>query len=248
MHDEDTELSTRPPRLTPVQQLHADRIRRRRRRLQMLGGALVLYGIIGVAIFIVVAGAINQPLERVRQLSASVEQQRAALVDSLEQAHTTIQEMSEGVGRMDTSLSDARSATDRSAGIATNVASSMFQLRDAMSIEIPLVGQPLIGLAAGFEQTGTQLEALAGDLRTIGTSLETNRVDIATTAANMQELATSVESLTDTVRTGSGLEITESALDSFRYALFAVAGWLLVFALGCVVAGGYLVWSARRAD
>ena len=141
----------------------------------MLGGALVGYGLIGIVIFIVVAVAINKPLERARQLSQSVEQQRAALIQSLEQSQTTIEQMAQGILRMDTSLGDARAATDRSSTIARGIATSMYQLRDAMSISIFGV-QPLVGLAAGFDQSAGQLGLLADDLVTISTAPSTRTV------------------------------------------------------------------------
>lgn len=232
--------------LPASQEVALRRAKRRGRRIQLLGAMLIAYGLIGIGIFAVVAGALNAPLERIRELSESVEAQRVALVDSMEQAETTIREMSTGVRRMDTSLSNARAATDRSSGIAVGVAVSMFQLRDTMSITIPILGQPLVGLAPGFDQAGAQLQLLSQDLATIGTSLDTNRGDIIATADNLDELATTVATLTESVRTGPGVGISEEALGSFRLAIFAVAGWLLLFAVGCALVGLYLIVAGRR--
>jgi hypothetical protein len=220
--------------------------KRRGQRIQLLGGALIGYGIIGIAIFAIVAVAINKPLERIRELTQSVEEQRTELVASMVQGETTIRQMAMGVRRMDTSLGDAHAATDRSSGIALAVATSMFQLRDAMSLEIPLVGQPLLGLSTGFDQAGTQLQLLSQDLSTIGSSLDTNRTDVSTTATNLERLAATIATLTESVRTGPAVGISEEALDSFRLAIFAVAGWLLLFAVGCAAVGIYLVVVGRR--
>lgn len=222
------------------------RQKRRGRRIQLLGGALIGYGIIGIVIFAIVAAAINRPLERIRELSQSVEQQRTALVASMVQGEATIRQMASGVRRMDTSLGDAHAATDRSSGIALGVAASMFQLRDAMSLEIPLIGQPLLGLSSGFDQAGNQLQLLSADLATIGSSLDTNRTDVSTTATNLEQLAATISTLTQSVRTGPAVGISEETLDSFRLAIFAVAGWLLLFAVGCALVGLYLVIVGRR--
>jgi hypothetical protein len=217
----------------------------RNRNLRFLGAGLVVYGVLGVLIFAIVAIALTRPLDRIGQLSQSVEEQRALLVDSMLQGETTIREMAAGVRRMDTSLTSARSATDRSSQIAVGVAESMFQLRDAMSISI-LGAQPLIGLAAGFDQTGSQLLQLSSDLTTIGVSLETNATDIVTTAVNLDELADTVNTLKDSVESGPDVGISAEARDAVRIAIFAVAGWLLLFAVGCVVVGAYLFRFARR--
>ena len=221
------------------------RARRRGRRIQLLGGALIGYGIIGVAIFVVVATALNTPLERIRELSQSVEEQRVALVASMDQGETTIRQMAAGVQRMDTSLSTAQTATERSSGIALGVATSMFQLRDAMSISL-FGAQPLIGLAAGFDTSAQQLQLLSQDLATIGTSLDTSRGDVVTTATNMQALATTIAALRDSVETGPTVGISEEALTSFQLAILAVAGWLLLFAVGCALVGLYLLIAGRR--
>jgi hypothetical protein len=165
----------------------------------------------------------------------------------MEQAEDTIREMAGGVRRMDTSLGDARAAIDRSSGIASGVAQTMYGLRDAMSVTIPIVNtQPLIGLAPSFDQAGQQLQLLAGDLTTIGESLATNRSDVISTADSLEELADSVGVLTESVESGPGIGISDEALDAFRFALLAVAGWLVLFAVGCTFGGLYLLVVGRR--
>jgi hypothetical protein len=233
--------------VVPVLDEASLRAKRRGRRVQWLGLALIAYGVIGVIIFAAVAMAINRPLERVGELSQSVEEQRAALIDTMEQTEDTIRQMSESVRRMDTSLEDAQAAVNRSSSIAQSVALSMFQLRDSMNITIPLLNsQPLAGLAPGFDQAGQQLQLLSPDLVTIGSSLETNQGDVVTTADSLVSLADSVGVLTESVREGPGVGIAEDALDAFRFALFAVAGWLLLFAVGCALIGVYLFNTGRR--
>ena len=235
--------------MRPVDEALLRSARRRGRRLQLLGLALIAYGVIGVGIFTAVAVAINKPLERVGELSQSVEEQRAALIDTMEQTEQTVRQMSESVRRMDTSLEDAQTAVGRSSNIASGVALSMFQLRDSMNITIPIINtQPFAGLAPSFDQAGQQLQLLSQDLMTIGTSLETNQGDVVLTADNLVSLANSVGVLTETVRDGPGVGITDEALDSFKFALIAVAGWLLLFAVGCALVGLYLVFTGRRGS
>ena len=218
---------------------------RRRPRLQLLGIGLAGYGITGLVLLVLIALAINRPLERAQQLSASVEAQRVALIDALDQAEVTIDQMAAGVGRMDTSLADAKAVTDRAAAIAHGVAASMFRLRDAMALTI-FGAQPLIGLAAGFDQSGQQLDLLGVDMRTIGAALEVNRADVVTTATNLTQLAVSVGTLTTAVREGPSVDISTATLDAVRLAVYAIAAWLGVFAVGCVIAGLYVIVLGSR--
>src|SRR4051812_37948231 len=155
-------------------------MRSRRVRLRLLGAALAIYGLIGIAMFIVIAVNVARPLERARQLSESVDQERAALVSSLAQAETTIRSMSTSVGNMDTSLSQATTAINQATSVAHQAAASMYGLRDAMGLSI-LGAQPLIGLAGNFDTTGQNLDTLGNDVAAIGTALDQNRTDVATT-------------------------------------------------------------------
>jgi hypothetical protein len=221
-------------------------MRSRRGRLRLAGAALALYGLVGIVLFIVIAVNVARPLERARQLSESVDEQRAALVDSLSEAEATIRQMSTGVGRMDDSLSEAKIAIDQAATISHGVASNMYGLRDAMGIEIPLVGQPLAGLAPGFDTSGQNLDLLGTNVAAIGTALEANRADVNVTATNLSDLADSVHTLTTSVRDGPGVAISTSTLDAVRFAIYAVTAWLVLFAIGCLVAGAYLINVSRQ--
>ena len=149
-------------------------MRSSRARLRVVGAALAIYGLIGIVMFVVIALGVARPLERARQLSESVDQERAALVASLGQAETTIRGMSTSVTNMDTSLGDAKTAIDQATSIAHQAATSMYGLRDAMSLSI-FGAQPLIGLAGNFDTTGQNLDQLGTDVAAIGTALDQNR-------------------------------------------------------------------------
>jgi hypothetical protein len=215
------------------------RIRPRHPRLRLLGLVAVAYGLVGLLLFVTVAVAINGPLERAHALSASLDEERAGLVATMEQARATLVDMSLGVGGVDESLASAQAATDRAAGISTSLASSMFGLRDSMSISI-LGTQPLQSLAAGFDASGQQLSALATDLATISSSLSTNRGAVETTSESLGKLAVSLAELRVLVRDSPDVEISAASLDAIRLAVYAICGWLAVLALGCVVGGLYL--------
>ena len=220
-------------------------MRSRRTRLRVLGAALALYGVIGIIVFVGVAVAVARPLERARQLTDSIEQQRTALVDSLSQAETTIRGMSTSATNMDASLGEVKTAIDRASTISHGAATSMYGLRDAMNISI-LGAQPLVGLSGGFDTTGQNLDQLGEDIAGIGTALDTNRGDVATTSQNLTALADSVHALVVSVDEGPGLAISSGTLDTVRFAVYAVTGWLALFALGCLVVGAYLINSTRR--
>lgn len=213
---------------------------------RLLGLGLVLYGVAGIAIFVLLAVGVTRPLDRAQRLSTSVEEQRAALADSLGEAETTIRQMSEAVGRMDASLAEAKAATDRASTISSGVAQSMYQLRDTVALEIPLLGQPLVGLAPSFDQSGQNLELLGQDVAAIGEALDGNRADVELTSENMSDLADAVAELTRTVSESPSVEVSQSTIQAARLAIFAVAAWMMLFAVGCIAAGIYLLALSRR--
>jgi hypothetical protein len=217
-----------------------------RGRLRVLGLALMIYGLIGIALFAVLALGVTRPLERAQRLADSVEGQRAALVDTLDEAETTIRRMSVGVGRMDASLAEAKAATDRASTISQGVAASMFQLRDTMSLEIPLLGQPLSGLAPSFDQSGQNLNLLGEDVAAIGEALEANRGDVTLTAESLADLADAVGAMTTSVEEGPSVSISATTLEAVRLAIFALAAWMVLLAVGCVLAGLYVLAITRR--
>ena len=229
----------------PVADIARRLVIRHRRRQRLLGAGLVGYGVIGIGLFAVMAFSIGGPLERAHELSTAVETQREALIESLDQAELTILQMGGSVERMDDSLSEAKAATDRASLIAQGVQASMFQLRDAMTLTI-FGAQPLIGLASGFDQTGQQLGLLAQDLTSVGSTLDVNRADVIVTASNMTLLAESVSELAQSVRDGPRLELSLATLEGVRLSVYAIAAWMALFAVGCVVGGLYLIGLSRQ--
>jgi hypothetical protein len=214
--------------------------------LRLLGLVLAVYGLVGIILFVVVAVAINRPLERAHALSVTLDQERAALIETMDQARTTLQDMSLGVSGVDTSLGDAKAATDRAAGIANTLSTSMFGLRDSMQISI-FGAQPLAGLSSSFDSAGQQISSLSTELTTIGTSLNDNRGAVSITSTDLAKLALSVGELTTLVRDSPDVEISTASLDAIRLAVYAICGWLAVFALGCVVGGLYLIRIGGRS-
>jgi len=217
---------------------------RRGRLLRIVGGGLIVYGVLGIVILAAIGSVIGRPLDQAAELSVSIEDQRRAALDALEQATTTIDQAAAGVRGMEPSLSQAKSATDRASAISLGVAANMSELSRAMSISI-FGAQPLIGLASGFDQTGQQLQLLSADVAAIGAALDANRDDVETVGASLDDLSDSVEQLERSLREGPRLAIAPGTLDGIRLAILALLGWMLVLALGAVAAGVYLFARAR---
>jgi hypothetical protein len=212
---------------------------------QILGVALIVYGIVGIVLFSFIAYGVSRPIDRIGALTQAVDEDLVALVDTLDQTESTIRGMSTTVSNVDTSLESAQTATGRSAGIALGLSTAMYGLRDAMSISI-LGSQPLVGLATNFDQAGAQLQLLSEDLSTISTALGVNRADVTNTAAGLVVLADRVASLSDKIDATPSLAVSDRTLNRIELGIYAVLAWMIVLAIGCVAVGVYLIMRARR--
>jgi len=222
----------------------APRRRRPRRGLQLAGLALIVYGVVGIVLFVGVAAAVGRPLDRIQRLSESAEEVRTAAVESLDQAEDTIDGMAAGVGRMDDSLAQAEAAIVRASTIANGVAASMFQLRDSSNITI--FGQaPFAGLSTSFDVAGTQLGLLSQDLTAIGVALDANSTDVLATADNLEDLAETVGDLSDAVDEAPSADIAPATINTLRLGIYAICAWLVVLGAFCVLGGLYLVRHGR---
>ena len=215
------------------------------RTLRVLGSLLIVYGLSGVVLLGLLAGTLAPPLDEVEALAASVGEQRTAALDALDEAATTARQTATSVRNVDTSLAQAKVATDRAAGLSAGVALSMRELAAAMTIDLFGI-QPLIGLVPSFEASATNLDLLATDLAAIGTALDTSRGDTATVAGGMDDLAASIDQLRDAVADSPDLSVTVGALEPLRVGLLALMAWLLLAAIGCVLAGFGCWWATRR--
>lgn len=213
--------------------------------LRLLGTGLIAYGIFGTVLLSLLAASIAAPLDEIGELAESVGEWRTAALVALEDASEAARQTSTTVRGMDTSLVQSKTAIDRAAGLSGGVAQNMRDLGTAMTIDIFGV-QPLIGLAGGFETSAANLDLLATDLGAIGASLETTRTDAEMVATNIDDLALSVEELRSAMESSPDMSVTFESRETLRLGLLALMGWLIVGSVGCILAGLWCWWAARR--
>jgi hypothetical protein len=201
-----------------------------------VGAFLIAWGVVGMILLALFFNGLAGPIADLNNMAASLEAQRAAAVKAIDNAKDTIDQTATSVRGMDTSLADAKAATDRAASIANDVSSTMADLADSMQINI-LGLQPLAGLAPGFSNAATQLGGLSTDLSTIGTSLDSNRDDAQAVAQSLDELSSSLTDFKTAVNAGPQLDDVARSLDSLRIGILALLAWLGALAIGAVVAG-----------
>ncbi len=60
-------------------------------------------------------------------------------------------------------------------------------------------------------------------------------------------LADRVATLSETIDATPSLAVSDRTLNRIELGIYAVLGWMIVLAIGCVVAGVYLIMRGRRS-
>jgi hypothetical protein len=238
--DEHTRLTTGAPAAIA---LRAEQ--RRNRRLRLLGGGLIAYGLVGTILFALLGLNVASPLERLGHLATSVEDQRGLALETLDRAADTLSQTAAGVTNMDNSLARVQVATGQAALISHGVATSMRDLAESMSIDVFGI-QPFLGLVAGFDQSAEQLDELGNDVSDIGLALTDNRRDAGNVGRSLNQLSLTVARLAVSARSSPSVGLADGSIEALTFGLLAITAWLFVLAVGCMAAGGGLIWLARR--
>ncbi len=210
------------------------------RRLRLLAAVLIGYGLLGLLALLVAALLAAGPLDQLAGLGQALATQRVALVDTLGQTSSALDETSASVQSLHTSPSDAGSAAASAATLSRQLSTTMNGLEAAMGIQI-LGTRPLAQLQAGFAQPSSQLQDLGTRLDGIGTAIDRNDADLIQERQNLSALRDSVSGLQAGVRDTILPSFSPGAVTLMQIAMWLLVLWLAILALASLVAG-LLLW------
>jgi hypothetical protein len=200
-------------------------------RRRLLGWALVLYGLVGIAL-VIVGGTLGlEVATRVEGLAAAAEGTLAAAARSVDAA-------SDAFANVDSSLAESQASAEAGATLAQDASGTLASLSAAMELSI-FGAQPLLPLAADFATSAEQAEALADTLVRVASSLDDTRVDVSSIGEELDDLGTELAVLRDS--TGAGGDAP-----SVRPFVLLLLAWLLVPALGAVLGGMAILGTRAR--
>lgn len=204
------------------------------RQTRVVGLLLIAYGLVGMAV-IVGALAIGSPaISRIDDLMTSA----VSTTSSAARAATAAADAMGGFGQ---SMEQARRSVTDAAGVSRDAAATSSDLADAMSVSI-FGAQPLIGLAADFNETSVQLRGLALNLDDVGVALAASGDDLSRVERTLRSLATDLTVLRE--RIGARSDDPTLALNLFLYAFLA---WQALPALASLAIGSVLLRRSRMA-
>lgn len=202
-------------------------------RRRTLAAALFVYGAVGVALVVVgiVVGM---------GLAARIERLAVSADDALAAAARTTRATADAFTSVDDNLDQAGASTRTAAALARDAAGTLSSLAIAMEISI-FGAQPLVGLAADFNDSAEQATELADALDGVGASLVDTRTDVAVIGVEMERLADDLERVREQ---GGG-----DGAPPIRAFIGLLLAWLAMPAIGAVLVG-FLIWprSVRLAE
>ncbi|MGI8998702.1 MAG: hypothetical protein ACR2GO_03230 [Candidatus Limnocylindria bacterium] len=201
-------------------------------RRPMLAWALVLYGILGIAL--VGGGAVIglDLASRVEQLTATADGTLAAAVRSTDAA-------ADAFTNVDASLSESEASADAAAALARDASGTLASLAAAMQLSV-FGAQPLLPLAGEFEASADQAAALGDTLDSVSGSLGETRTDVASIGTELDGLSTELAALRGANDTGGGAP-------PLRLFVILLLLWLCIPAVGGLLGGLALLRVPRTA-
>lgn len=190
-----------------------------RRSARMIAAALIAYGVAGIAVLGILTMAIvpmTSTIDTIAHSSADVTGALASTRDAFD-----------GFG---SSLTEAQRSAERAATAARSSSRAATDLANGMSLSI-FGAQPLLSLATGFRQQGSDLAALADELDQLAASLARNGDDV-------RELRGDVDSLH---ARATALGTTTSGPSWLVPALLLLIVWMAVPPIAALVGGAVLL-------
>jgi hypothetical protein len=220
-----------PPQLQPAVE---PQIRVRAPVARAFAIGLVAYGIVGILLLAVTFVAGGAGVDRVERLTASLSGTLDVAANAARTSATAMTNLEAGVAQGVSGARDASQLADQASATSAQLAAAM---------RISLFGtQPLLPLAASFEQLSGQLDSLSTNLDNIGGALDTSGTDLGSVQRQMDRLATRLEEIV--VPNGAVAMIGAGGL---RLTFMALLLWLAIPAVGALVVGLALLSAVRRA-
>jgi hypothetical protein len=213
---------------------------RRRRRL---GLALAAFGLVGLLLTAAAATLVIGSLGALAGVAASLDRQRADLVDLIDPAAAALNRSADSAANASISLTSSAAAAEDAATLTTQLADSMDAMSRAASFQV-FGTQPFGAAAASLAQVAASSRTLSGDLHTTATSIASNVTDSAGVAADLRDLARQLTAIGASAKaSGSASTLSATALDFGRVVLLGLLAWLAIPAavalwLGVQVSGG----------
>jgi hypothetical protein len=197
---------------------------------RLMGLALMVNGLLGLALVGVALGALGPLLARASVAADSAGDSLAAAAQALDQTSTSFDGFSK-------SLVDARSSSAHASQLLNDASATSAQLADAMSISF-LGAQPFLPISQSFRRNTDELRGVSADLSTLSEAIGHNASDVAAVRDSVRVLRDRVQQLANDAAASPDGRRVGPELSVLAYGLTL---WLGILALLSLVAGVLLL-------
>jgi len=206
------------------------------RSLRAASVALMLYGVLGLAIAVAMVVVAATTFDRIATLQASLERERGTLVTSLRTAATMLGDSANVTRSFQGSIDGARGSADTASKLANDTAGTFRDMSANMNISFFGV-QPLAGLAPQFSQGADQLQQLAISLGTTRDALAQNTTNMRNVTTDLQMLQGQFNAVASSLEQPGVLGLGPQTLLPFQLFVYGVCLLLILQSAFSIVAG-----------
>jgi small basic protein len=208
----------------------------RYRFLRTAAVALELYGILGLAIAAAMLVVGISTFNQVATLQRTLDQERAALVQSIRTVSGTVRDTAGATSDFQKSIDNARTSADTASQLANSTAGTFRSLSSQVNLSIFGV-QPLAGLAPQFAQSADQLQQLAISLGQTRDALAQNGNDVGRVGNDLGQLQQELDAVAASHSQPGILTFGSQTMLPFEVAFFGMCLLVLLQSAFSIVAG-----------
>jgi hypothetical protein len=213
-----------------------------------IGGALVVYGALGVLASLLVATAGMAFADATRASVAELDAERASAVSTIAASELVIGQVADGVASAQEGLASASTLVTRAGGLTASLAATSRNLAAALDVEIlgqkpfASVVQSVLGVATTADQVATDLGSTAASLGNVANQVPGIAAGLRSLSGQLADARVRLGEL------GTDDRLT-SASGSLGVAVGILLAWLFLQAAACVAFGLALVlWKPAVRD
>jgi hypothetical protein len=210
--------------------------------LRRLSTGLIAYGLVGLAVALIGAGALAWVGGRVGAIADRTGEQVESIVSTLDSTAVVLSSMGTSATSFSGTLERTPPAVRQTALTVANLRANLILVQGQLAAINILGARPLADAANLFGQMATDLEGLDTRLETIATDLDNNRAALVENSSRLQALGRELDDVAADLRGG----VIEESLGDVQVILTVMSVMLVVWTALPALAALGLGWWIRR--
>lgn len=215
-----------------------------RRTIRLLAQALLIYGVISLALAIGGGIAAWRLGDELRVSAGALEEDIVSVQQTLEASATALSDVADTAEEFAPTLDLVERPLQSAATTVAAAASTLDGLAGTLAAFQVLGLRPFESVAADIAGTADDLAALANDLEDLSTTLPDVGDQLDRSVASLRELSVQLGTLAEGIASGRVVEALHAAIDLVVALSWILAAWLGLLAVGSLVFGA-LLWRIQ---